>query len=78
MTSCCGQASTKPLTERHRIRVRYLGGRPVQVVGPATKLQYAFSGRDREKLIDPRDAYSLVSSGGFQLLGVVEAEEQNG
>ena len=78
MTSCCGPASTKPLTERHRIRVRYLGGRPVQVVGPATKLQYAFSGRDREKLIDPRDAYRLVSSGGFQPLGVVEAEEQHG
>ena len=33
---CCGESRTAPMTERHRMRVRYGGGRPFVIKGPAT------------------------------------------
>ena len=69
--SCCGQGRTAPLSDRHRIRVRYVGGRPVVVTGPVTGASYAFSGTDRVKLVDPRDAASIVRSPMFRAEGLV-------
>ncbi len=70
--SCCGQTRTAPMTDRHRMRVRYLGGRPVVVRGPVTGGEYRFSGLDRLQLVDPRDAVSIVRDRLFRVDGVVE------
>jgi len=70
--SCCGQSQTTPMTERHRMRVRYGGGRPIMVKGPVTGLSYHFSGTDRVQLIDPRDAVTIVRNHLFRVEGVVE------
>lgn len=76
MTSCCGQMATSPLSERHRMTIRYLGGRPLRVVGPATKQMYEFSGKVREQFVDPRDAVSMVRHGVFRFVGLVELESE--
>lgn len=60
------------MTERHRLRVRYTGGRPLLIKGPATGTAYRFSGLDREQLVDPRDAMSIVRNRLFRIEGVVE------
>ena len=75
--SCCGGTQTAPLNDRHRMRVRYLGGRPVEVRGPATGQSYRFSGRERLQLVDPRDAVAIVRNRAFRVEGLVElsAEE---
>ena len=70
--SCCGQSRTAPMTERHRMRVRYGGGRPIVVKGPVTGLSYHFSGTDRVQLIDPRDVVTIVRNPLFRVEGVVE------
>ncbi len=72
--SCCGQTTTTPLTDRHRMKIRYLGGRPINVQGPVTGVIYRFSGLDRERLVDPRDAIGLVRSQMFRILGVEEIQ----
>ena len=74
MMSCCGQAGTRPLSERHRVKLRYLGGRPLKVIGPVTKQEYRFSGRDREQLVDPRDAVGMARDRVFQWVGLVKLE----
>jgi hypothetical protein len=69
--SCCpGGAPT--FSERHRLRVRYQGGRSLVVKGPVTKAEYRFSGMDRVQLIDPRDAIGIIRSSLFRIEGVVE------
>ncbi len=73
--SCCGETRTAPLTERHRLRVRYLGGRPITVRGPVTGTSYGFSGLDRLQLVDPRDAVSIARDRAFRIVGVVELTE---
>ena len=60
------------MTERHRMRVRYAGGRPLLIKGPATGTSYRFSGLDRVQLVDPRDAVSIVRNRLFRIEGVVE------
>ena len=70
--SCCGSGPTGRLTERHRVRVRYGGGRPVVVKGPVTGASYAFSGAARVQLLDPRDAVAVVRDPMFRAEGVVE------
>lgn len=69
---CCGKSRTVPMTERHRIRVRYCGGRPVVIKGPATGSSYRFSGIERLQLVDPRDAVAIVRNRLFRVEGVVE------
>ena len=69
---CCGENRTAPMTERHRMRVRYGGGRPVVVKGPVTGDSYRFSGIDRLQLVDPRDAVAIVKNRFFRVEGVVE------
>lgn len=69
---CCGESRTAPMTERHRMRVRYCGGRPVVIKGPATDSSYRFSGIDRVQLMDPRDEIAIVRNRLFRVEGVVE------
>lgn len=73
--SCCGRTMTAPLSERHRMRVRYLGGRPVDVKGPVTGSHYRFSGLDRNQLVDPRDATAIARNKLFRIEGIVELED---
>jgi hypothetical protein len=70
--SCCGKTKTAAMTERHRIRVRYGGGRPIIVKGPATGSDYRFSGTERVQLVDPRDAAAIVHNRMFRVEGVIE------
>jgi hypothetical protein len=60
------------MTESHRMRMRYGGGRPVVVQGPVTGVMYHFSGIDRVQLVDPRDAVAIVRNQLFRIEGVVE------
>jgi hypothetical protein len=69
--SCCPQA-TAALTKRHRLRVRYGGGRPVLVRGPVTSVEHRFSGLERVQLMDPRDAVAIVRNPLFRIEGIVE------
>jgi hypothetical protein len=69
---CCRQSRTAQITERHRMRVRYGGGRPVVVQGPVTGLSYHFSGIDRLQLVDPRDAVAILRNPLFRAEGLVE------
>ena len=69
--SCCPQG-TAQMTERHRMRVRYSGGRPVLVRGPVTGSDYRFSGVERLQLVDPRDAVAIARNPSFRIEGVVE------
>lgn len=71
--SCCESTlKTAPLSEHHRIRLRYLGGRSLLVKGPVTGANYQFSGVDRELLVDPRDAVRFAKDRNFQVIGVVD------
>lgn len=70
--SCCEQNRTAPLTEHHRMRVRYYGGRPIVIKGPVTGSEYRFSGIDRLQLVDPRDAVAIVRKRLFRIEGIVE------
>lgn len=60
------------MSEHHRIRLRYLGGRMLLVKGPMTGVSYRFSGIDREQLVDPRDAVRFAKDRNFQVIGVVD------
>jgi|GraSoiStandDraft_35_1057300.scaffolds.fasta_scaffold04931_3 hypothetical protein len=69
--SCCSEG-TAALNGRHRMRVRYGGGRPVLVKGPVTGHDYHFSGSARLQLVDPRDAVVIARDPSFRIEGVVE------
>ena len=70
---CCPQShTTVPLNERHRMRVRYGGGRPIEIKGPVTGTKYQFSGMDRVRLVHPRDAIVIVRNSLFRIEGIVE------
>jgi hypothetical protein len=53
------QLSAKPAT------VRYVRTAPLRVTGEATGRQYEFSGAWPVQAIDPRDLFSLLSTGYF-------------
>jgi hypothetical protein len=57
------------------MRVHYLGGRPVEIIGPTTGHKYKFTGLAREQLMDPRDAAAIARSKMFKVTGVVETPE---
>ena len=69
--SCCPRESG-PLSERHRMRVRYSGGRPIVVKGPVTGVEYHFSGTARIQLVEPRDAIAIARNDLFRIEGVIE------
>ena len=72
---CCGGSRTAAMTERHRMSVRYGGGRPVVITGPVTGTNYRFSGKDRLQFVDPRDAVTIVRNHLFRVEGVVEVPD---
>jgi hypothetical protein len=74
--SCCG-TSQAPMTDRHRIKVRYLGGRPIEITGPATGTVYRFSGKAPLQLVDPRDAVQMSRSRGFRVEGMVKLNDES-
>jgi hypothetical protein len=59
------------------MRMRYGGGRPIQVRGPATGVEYRFSGLERLQLVDPRDAVALVRNPLFRVEGIVEVSDHS-
>lgn len=73
--SCCGKKKA-PMTDRHRIHVRYLGGRPIEITGPATGYVYRFSGKAPLQLVDPRDAVRIARSRGFRVEGMVKLDDE--
>jgi hypothetical protein len=71
--SCCPQ-NAGTLGPRHRMKVRYGGGRPVLIKGPVTGTDYRFSGIERLQLVHPRDAIAIVRNPLFRIEGVVEVD----
>jgi hypothetical protein len=45
------------------------------VKGPATSIDYRFSGLERLQLVDPRDAIAIVKNPLFQIVGVTELSQ---
>ena len=69
--SCCPQ-TTVPLSEQHRVRMRYEGGPTVTIKGRATGVEYHFSGRERRQLVHPLDALTLARNRLFRIESIVE------
>lgn len=74
--SCCGETSggrivvnQKDIDEGLRLEVEYWGGPQIEVQGMVTGSKYAFSGRSRIGLIDPRDATGILRNQLFRLKG---------
>ena len=74
--SCC-PGSTAPLSQHHRMKIRYGGGRSVVVKGPVTGVDYRFSGLDRLRLVDPRDAVQIIRNPLFRVEGIVELPDSD-
>jgi hypothetical protein len=70
--SCCPQSRITAMTDHHRLRVRYGGGRPIVIKGPVTGSIYQFSGINRTQLVDPRDGVAITRNPLFRVEGVVE------
>src|SRR5262249_6551499 len=68
--SCCRQ-TVAPLSEGHRLKIVYRGGRAGIVTGPATGRQYRFSGLTRVLLVHPGDAVALIRDPMFHIEGAV-------
>jgi hypothetical protein len=54
------------------MKLRYEGGRPVEIIGPVTGSKYLFSGLSRIQLVDPRDAVMITRNRSFRIEGIVE------
>jgi hypothetical protein len=73
--SCCREA-TAPLTDRHRMKVRYGGGRPVLIKGPVTGgLSLRESSGCSSWILD---AIALVRNPLFRVEAVVELIHADG
>jgi hypothetical protein len=59
------------MTDHHRVRVRYGGGRPIVIKGPVTGSIYQFSGINRMQLLHPRDVALIARNPLFRVEGVV-------
>lgn len=75
--TCCPNARLA-LNERHRMRIRYTGGRSLTVIGPATGTVYRFSGLSRSLLVDPRDAIGIARSSLFRIEELLEVSAGEG
>jgi hypothetical protein len=54
------------------MKIRYGGGRSVVVKGPVTGVDYRFSGLERLRLVDPRDAVQILRNPLFRVEAIVE------
>jgi hypothetical protein len=75
--ACCGQASAGHLTITQQdidnglaLQIEYLGGRTVTMQGATTGREYVFSGMQRVRDIDPRDAPGVLRDRTFRLKGI--------
>jgi hypothetical protein len=59
------------------MKIRYGGGRPVVVRGPVTGVDYRFSGLERLRLVDPRDAVQIIRNPLFRVDGIVELPDSD-
>ena len=81
--SCCGQRVGRmtirqsDIDDGLRVRVEYVGGRTVTVVGSITGASYGFSGRARLQDVDPRDAPALLRDRRFVLKGVMQPRTEH-
>ncbi len=65
--SCCGEMRAAPLSPRHRMKVSYAGGNPVEVVD-----------RIQVRLMDARDTTMIVCDCSFSIEGIVELAAAGG
>jgi hypothetical protein len=74
--SCCsgsrGGIRQEDIERGLAFEIEYAGGRTVTVVGAATGRHYTFSGMDRLKRVDPRDAGGLLRQRVFRLKRVIQ------
>ena len=76
--SCCGGKSRPAAIRQEDIdrglafEIEYAGGRSVTVIGAATGQRYSFSGTDRLRQVDPRDARALLRERVFRLKRVIQ------
>jgi hypothetical protein len=75
--ACCGETRTGRLTisqkdidEGLTLQIEYAGGRTVRIRGAVTGSEYVFSGLERIRAVDPRDAPHILSNGSFRLKGL--------
>jgi hypothetical protein len=76
--SCCGEKSRSVVIRQEDIdrglafEIEYAGGRTRTVVGTVTGQHYAFSGTDRLRRVDPRDAQALLRERVFRVKRVIQ------
>jgi hypothetical protein len=75
--SCCGDVGRAVIRQEDLERgvefeVEYAGGRTVTILGTVTGRPYTFSGRDRLRRVDPRDAGALLRQRVFRLKRVIQ------
>lgn len=76
--SCCGGKSQSAVIRQEDIdrglafEIEYVGGRTVTVIGTVTGRRYAFSGIDRLRQVDPRDARALLRERVFRMKRVIQ------
>lgn len=75
--ACCGESGAGRLTitqkeidEGLALRIEYSGGRTMTVSGPVTGKEYVFSGLDRVRDVDPRDAPGILRERLLRLKGI--------
>jgi hypothetical protein len=66
------------LSEGDRLRVRYVGDRPVTITGPVTGARYSFSEHQRNVPVDPRDALALIKVRDFRVEGIEKGTAPEG
>ena len=74
---CCGGSGRAVIRQEDverglEFEVEYAGGRTVTVVGKVTGRRYTFSGLDRLRRVDPRDASALLRERVFRLKRVIQ------
>ena len=79
---CCGQkvGGRLTITQKHiddglRLQLEYEGGRTLSVVGPVTGMNYTFSGLQRIREVDPRDAPGILRDRRFRLKGIAQSKD---
>ena len=81
---CCGQTvggrltiTQKDIDEGLGLQLEYNGGQTVSVDGSVTGKSYTFSGLQRMRKVDPRDAPAILRDGRFRLKGIVREKESD-
>ena len=75
--SCCGKGHSAVIRQEDidrglTVEIEYAGARTVTVIGAVTGQRYTFSGTDRLRLVDPRDARALLRERVFRVKRVIQ------